>query len=320
MDGIELDFFRHLYLFKEVARGAVATAEQLTMLTDMLTQIREMTERVGMKKGKPILVLVRIPDSIDYGRGVGIDIETWMEKGLVDMIVGSDYFRLNFWDYLVAMGHRYGVKVYAGLSEPRVQNEHPALVRLQNPVYRARASAAWQAGVDGLYIFNEYNTRSRYLKEIGNAGKLEHKNNLYFVTYRNGNPNSYLKNGRDYSAIPILTPVNPRVLESAPVSFQLEIGNENTPARTALILYLKEGAPEWIKASLNNTDLNYLKKTNDGLAVFEVPAGSVKPGINTLNIGLKQGNPATLLDAALFFYRDADDPDMKELTAICFGN
>lgn len=320
VDGIELDFFRHLYLFKEVARGAVATAEQLTMLTDMLTQIREMTERVGMKKGKPILVLVRIPDSIDYGRGVGIDIETWMEKGLVDMIVGSDYFRLNFWDYLVAMGHRYGVKVYAGLSEPRVQNEHPALVRLQNPVYRARASAAWQAGVDGLYIFNEYNTRSRYLKEIGNAGKLEHKNNLYFVTYRNGNPNSYLKNGRDYSAIPMLTPVNPRVLESAPVSFQLEIGNENTPARTALILYLKEGAPEWIKASLNNTDLNYLKKTNDGLAVFEVPAGSVKPGINTLNIGLKQGNPATLLDAALFFYRDADDPDMKELTAICFGN
>ena len=98
----------------------------------------------------------------------------------------------------------------------------------------------------------------------------------------------------------MLTPVNPRVLESAPVSFQLEIGNENTPARTALILYLKEGAPEWIKASLNNTDLNYLKKTNDGLAVFEVPAGSVKPGINTLNIGLKQGNPATLLDAALF--------------------
>ncbi|MGV8135652.1 MAG: hypothetical protein AB2L20_10590 [Mangrovibacterium sp.] len=320
VDGIELDFFRHLYLFKEVARGAVATTRQLAMLTDMLTQIREMTERVGMKKGKPILVLVRIPDSIDYGRGVGIDIETWMREDLVDIVVGSGYFRLNFWDYLVAMGHQYGVKVYAGLSEPRVQNVHPGLVRLQNPVYRARAFAAWQDGVDGIYVFNEYNTRSRYLREIGSARKLEDKNNLYFVTYRNGNPESYLKNGRDYSAISILTPVNPHVLGSTPVSFQLETGNENTPARTALILYLKDGAPELIKASLNDTDLKYLKKTNDGLCVFEVPAGCVKPGKNTLNIGQKHGNPATLLDAALFFYRDAGDPDTKELAAICFDS
>ena len=318
VDGIELDFFRHCYLFKEVARGEVATAEQLAMLTDMLAKIREMTEKVGMKKGKPILILVRIPDSVEYCRGLGIDIEAWMGKGLVDIVVGSGYFRLNSWDYLVARGHKYGVKVFAGLSEPRVKDEHPLLNRLQNPVYRARAFAAWQAGVDGLYIFNEYNTRSWYLREIGTPAKLKDKNNLYFVTYRNANPESYLKNGKDYSSIPILTPANPVNLNSNPLSFQLEIGNESTPARTVLILYTKDGKPESVKASLNGVLLQYSKSTEDGLTVFEVPRECVNAGMNILELDSQKAGAVTLLDAAIFFYRNADDPDTKKLAALCF--
>lgn len=320
VDGIELDFFRHCYLFKEVARGAIATAEQLAMLTDMLTQIREMTEKVGMKKGKPILVLVRIPDSIEYCRGVGIDIESWMEKGLVDIVVGSGYFRLNSWDYLVASGHKYGVKVYAGLSEPRIKDEHPLLNRLQNPVYRARSFAAWQAGVDGLYIFNEYNTRCRYLREIGTPSKLKDKNNLYFITYRNANPESYLKNGKDYLSIPVLTPANPVNLNTNALSLQLEIGNESTPASTVLILYTKDGKPESVKASLNGVSLQYSKSTGDGLSVFEIPKECVNAGKNILELNGQNAGSVTLLDAAIFFYRNADDPDTQKLAQICFND
>lgn len=320
VDGIELDFFRHCYLFKEVARGAVATSAQLNMFTEMLTQIREMTERVGMKKGKPILLLVRIPDSIEYCQGVGIDLETWMDKGLVDIVVGSDYFRLNPWKSLVEAGHKYGVKVYAGLSEPRVSKEHSLLNRLQNPVYRARSAAAWQAGVDGLYIFNEYNTRSQYLREIGNAKKLENKNNLYFVTYLNASPKSYLNGGEKYQSLPLLTPPTPDTLDTSPVEFPIELGDENVSAEVALILYTKEKNPGTIKADLNGSELKFKKSTNDGLSVFEVPKGCVKPGENTLNLSCKQGAPITLLDASIFFYRNADDSDTKELVAICFDN
>ncbi len=319
VDGIEIDFIRHLYLFKEVVRGAVATPKQLEMLTDMLTQIRKMTEKVGMKKGKPILILVRIPDSSEYCRAIGIDIESWMAKGLVDIVVGGGYFRLNYWNYIVTQGHKYGVKVYADLSEPRVKDEHPLLNRLQNPVYRARAFAAWQAGVDGLYVFNEYNTRSQYLREIGSPAKLENKNNLYFVTYRNANPGSYLKNGKDYLSLPLLTPMNPMTLGSTPLSFQLEIGNENTQAKTALLLYSKEGKPESIKASLNGTVLKYLKQIDNGLSIFEIPQECVKAGKNTLDLSFGQVGSVTLRDAAIFFYRSADDPDTKELAEACFG-
>ncbi len=319
VDGIELDFFRHLYLFKNVARGDIATTEQLNMFTDMVTRIREMTEDEGMKRGKPILVLVRVPDCPDYCRGVGIDLETWMEKGLIDIVVGSGYFRLNFWTYIVNLGHSHQVKVYAGLSEPRVKYEHPLLIRLQNSVYRARSLAAWQAGVDGIYIFNEYNTRKKYLSEIGDQTKLEKTNNLYFATYRNANPASYLKDGKSYCSIPVLTPQNTLKLGSENVSLELEMGDESIPADIALILYTREGNPELIKAGLNGISLEYSKSTDDGLSVFKVPATSVRPGKNNLTLSCGNGSvPVTLLDAAVFFYRNKDDHENNELVELCF--
>jgi len=319
VDGIEMDFFRHLYLFRNVARGDVATAEQLETFTGMLTEIREMTEKVGMRKGKPILFLVRVPDAIEYCRGVGIDLETWMAKGLVDIVVGSDYFRLNPWKYLVEQGHRYGVKVYAGLSEPRVQKEHPLLIRLQNPVFRARAAAAWHAGVDGLYIFNEYNTRSLYLSEIGSTDKLKDKNNLYFATYLNANPNSYLKNGIRHSNLPLLTPSNPLILDSQPRELSIETGDESMPARLALILYSKGLNPEAVKVSLNGISAKHKKSTGDGLSVFEIPPEAVKSGDNKLTLIRDPGqNALTLLDAVILFCRNPDDPDVRKLAALCF--
>jgi len=319
VDGVELDFFRHLFLFRNVAGGELATVEQLEMLTDMVTQIREMTERVGMKKGKPILVLVRVPDSVDYCRGVGVDLEEWMKKGLIDIVVGSGYFRLNPWTYLVDKGHKYGVKVYAGLSEPRVKNEYPLLQRLSNPVYRARSAAAWQAGVDGLYIFNDYNVKSQHLSEIGNAQKLQAKNNLYFVTYRDKSPDSYLKDGLSYKVIPRLSPYKSKMIETNPLLFDMEIGDESLPAKVSLLIYSQGGEPKDIKAAFNNNPLKYIKSTTDGLSVFDIPNESVKAGINSLAISNILGEEEIkLLDAAILFYRDSNDPETKELAELCF--
>jgi hypothetical protein len=319
VDGIELDFFRHLHLLGNVARGGGATQEQLEMLTNMVFRIRTMTEKVGMKKGKPILVLVRIPDSSGYCKSVGIDIETWMAKGLLDLVVGSDYFRLNPWKYLVELGHKYGVKVYAGLSEPRVKAEHPLLVRFRNPVFRARSAAAWQAGVDGLYIFNEYNTRSQYLSEIGSPGKLKTKDKLYFATYLYKDPITYLKDGGNYFTLPLLLPSYPTGVGSEPKIFSLEIGDERAPAKIALILYVQKSDQEAIKAEINGISLKYMKSTEDGLCVYEVSSGIIKQGENLLRVSCDQNQkPLNLLDAAILFHRNPDDRDTEKLVSICF--
>jgi len=322
VDGIELDFFRHLFLFKNVARGEIASPEQLDMLTDMVSQIREMTERVGMKKERSILVLVRVPDSFEYCKSVGIDLENWMQQGLVDIVTGSGYFRLNSWDHMINTCHKYGIKFYAGLSESRIKDENPSLNRLQNAVYRARAAAAWQAGVDGIYVFNEYNTRSQYLREIGNANKLMNKNNLYFVTYRDGNPNSYLKNGKEFTAIPILSPVNPLPVTPETLNLMMEIGDESDSARVLLILYASGINPKELKVSINDAKALYKKSTDDGLHIFEVPQSAILSGKNNLKVsngngGSKGTAEPSLLDAAIFFYRNADDTETKKLADLC---
>jgi hypothetical protein len=323
VDGVELDFLRHLYLFENVARGDTASQEQLDMLTSLVSRIREVIETTGIKKGKPILVLVRVPDSFRYCRSVGIDLEKWMQLGLVDIVVGSDYFRLNPWEFMIPDCHKYGVKYYAGLSEPRVNKEHPDLKRLQNSVYRARAAAAWNAGVDGLYVFNEYNTRSRYLREIGKPDKLRGTNNLYFVADRNGNPDAYLKNGRSFASIPVLTPVNPVIVSAEPLNFMMEIGNESDSARVLLFLYSSGLNPVELQASMNDASASFIKCTNDGLAVFDVPHRVIRPGKNMLTVSRKDktrpgDTPSVLLDAALLFCRDAGDKEITKLTDLCF--
>lgn len=327
VDGVELDFFRHLFLFGNVARHqGIATDEQLDMITGMLLRIREMTEKVGMEKGKPILILVRVPDSYDYAEGVGIALKEWVERGLIDIVVGGGYFRLNPWENMVYALRNYNVKYYADFSESRIRNEHPLLVRQQNAVFRARAAAAWQAGVDGIYSFNEYNSRAGYLSEIGQADKLTGTNNLYFVTYRGGSglsdPEFYLKNGIQHFNLPTLFPQKPVNIESKPVEFTLEIGSENESSDVFVILYTEGVAPGDIKIAVNNEEGVYRNSTEDGLIIFEIPQRAIIAGNNNLMVSsVDQGSihsGSKLLDAAILFCRNKDDTELEHLTALCF--
>lgn len=321
VDGVELDFMRHFELFKTVARGEFATQEQLDMLTDMVRQIRKVTEDEGMKRGNPILVLVRVPTSPEYVEKAGVDIERWIDEGLVDIVVGSCYFRLDFWENFAKLGENKNVKMFAGLSESRVREEHPLLIRQQNAVFRARAAAAWEAGLDGMYSFNEYNTRVKYLSQIGNPEKLKETNNLYFVTYRDYTADRYLKGGNDYFKMPRLspTPGNHKNFDTGPFNFDIEIGDESTPAHVYAFIYTERVNPTDLVVKINGSETRLRNDTGDGLSVFEVDSKAVKGGINQFHIS-KKGNVSKdqkLKDAALFFCRDTDDLEMRDLIVIC---
>ncbi|MBM4049598.1 MAG: hypothetical protein FJ279_31265, partial [Planctomycetes bacterium] len=55
VDGIEMDFCRHLVYFKRPAWGEDAGQEELDQMTDMARRVREVTERAGLKRGRPML-------------------------------------------------------------------------------------------------------------------------------------------------------------------------------------------------------------------------------------------------------------------------
>ena len=125
-------------------------------MTDLLRRIREMTEDVGLDRGRPILVAVRVPASVPFCEAAGLDVKRWLEDGLVDLLVPGE-LELSPWEEMVTLGHSHNVSVYPCLSwtgskkrkgPPEVQSDLP------RRSFRARAMNIWHAGADGVYSFN----------------------------------------------------------------------------------------------------------------------------------------------------------------------
>ncbi len=221
IDGIELDFFRHLTYFPSVANGGKASDEEREMMTQLIRRIRTMTESEGLLRKRPILLSIRVPDSTGFSRDMGLDLETWLAEGLVDMMMLSDYFRLHHWDTSISLGHQYGIQVIPCLSESRVKGES-RFRRQSIEGYRGRAANAWSAGADGLEIFNLFNPNSPVWKELGDPEVLKPLSKLYFVTPLDGSANLWMANGEDYRVLPLLSPGHPEFLKTG-IPFSTEI-------------------------------------------------------------------------------------------------
>lgn len=185
IDGIELDFFRHPTFFIDTMQGGEASEAQCALMTDMIQKIRAMTETVGLNRKRPLLLAIRIPDSLGYCKALGLDVESWLEQGLTDVVSGGCYFRLEPWENLAAVGKKYNVAVYAVLEARRiVPAEHyvntdgrvmfkTELLDYQNKAFRGEAYIALKAGVDGIYIFNRFNPKDPLFNELGDIKALE---------------------------------------------------------------------------------------------------------------------------------------------------
>ena len=149
--------------------------------------------------------VVRVPDSTEFSRGIGLDIEQWLKEGLADILVTSCYFRFQPWEWTVALARQYGVAAYPGLSESRVSGE-TRFRRSSVPAYRARATNAWSAGADGIYLFNQFNPKSPIWQELGSPESLLGKEKLYFIGYRDGRASAYLKDSDGLRVLPSLMP------------------------------------------------------------------------------------------------------------------
>lgn len=164
VDGIELDFWRWPVFFRPQLFGQPVTQAHCDLMTDLLRGIRSYADLKGHQRGRPILIAARIPDSIWYAKEVGLDIIRWLDEDLVDMLIGGEYFQLQPWDHLVRVGRHYNTPVYACLSRSRIPDD--------TEVFRAEALAAWEAGVSGIYTFNDFNVDSPRFRELGDPGLL----------------------------------------------------------------------------------------------------------------------------------------------------
>lgn len=292
VDGVELDFFRHLCFFKSTAHGGKASQAERDMMTELMRRVRAMTEEIGLKRGRPILVVVRATDSVDFNRDMGLDVERWLQNGLLDMLVTTCYFRLNPWETSVALGHKYGVPVYPCISDSRVKGEG-RFRRGSVESYRGQALEAWAAGADGIHLFNLFDVfggRSPVFKEVGDPKALRKMDKLYFVTVRDGKPDSWLAGGSKYRSLPILTPAYSKTITaSKPLSLDLAVGEDfDTGAKAQVTLHLQMPTLRNVSAvcvKINGHELSGGKQVKDWLDINVNPAW-IKKGANKVEIAV----------------------------------
>ena len=81
-DGISIDFARVPVLFPEGEQW-----QHRDLLTGFMREVRSALQEIAGRRGRPYLLAARIPEDIPGCRFDGIDIETWVAGGMVDILV-----------------------------------------------------------------------------------------------------------------------------------------------------------------------------------------------------------------------------------------
>ena len=301
IDGLQLDFFRHPVFFRSHAEGGTAQKQELDLMTELMVRIREMADEVAVKRGRPILIAVRVPDSVEFCKAIGLDIITWMERDLIDLLVVSGYFRLNPWETSVQLGHQYGIPVYPCLSECRIKGE-AGEIRKSPLSYRARAANVWQSGADGVFLFNLHDPDSPLWNEMGDPVRLAGLDKDYSTGARAaGVVNRWLKGGDRFLNRDPISPERPR--ELAPGSSTIielciseDGGSQESQAcrldATLRLCMENLVLPSTIRVKVNDEDQGNASRSDSWLE-FAVKREVLTEGVNTIEILLDKSSSET---------------------------
>ena len=195
IDGVELDFLRAPFYFRSTYHGLAATPAQIGVLTKLVRAIRQLVLRESQRQGKQFLLTVRVPSTQELCRKIGIDIETWLQEKLVDvMALGGGYITFDLpIKQLVDLGHEHDVSVYPCLSQSGLMYRPPRGTSTKQPpeAWFGAAARLWEDGADGIYTFNlfpgpgsdsdrEY--ARKVLSTIGSREQLSQSTTMYAVS------------------------------------------------------------------------------------------------------------------------------------------
>jgi hypothetical protein len=299
VDGLVLDFFRHLPTFKTTALGAKeATDAERNALTALMRKLRDMRDKRGMEMGKPMLLAVRTPDTFEYARALGMDLETWMKEGLIDIWITPGYFRLQEWEEIVKLAHAHGMPVWAATDESRVKDREN---KNSIEAYRARIMNMRRAGVDSVWVFNYFHfppsREFELLKEAGSIETLAFTDKLYVPDDLGPKyAGFYLKDGLEYvRRQKLFAPSEPAVLKrGAWWNVELRVGDDVPSAAkhgyeaTVTMRLQADAKPGDLQVDLNGKVLSEAA-AREGWIDFRVEPAQVKLGVNRVSISHGDG-------------------------------
>ena len=186
-DGVELDWQRHAFHFPDDEGYRLRY-----LLTDLQRAIRRMTEALAEERGRPFYLAARVSGSLEMCRRIGYDIPTWIDEGLVDILIPAGNAVTDASIDVAGFARLCegtDVLLYPGFDSnlpdpfvgPEEQDEKDHLRT------RAISSRYHRAGASGIYAFNWHANRDSkrpLLTTIGSAESLAGTDKIYAATHR----------------------------------------------------------------------------------------------------------------------------------------
>ena len=314
LDGLDWDFCRHPRLFPQ------GTGEENAhLLTDLIRQLRAALDKKSVEVGRKLYLSVRFPSRFDLALAFGLDVKTWLEEGLIDLLVAGAVFgamqRLPLEGYLEAT-EESDVQLIAHIGVSQTGRPRSARViwgerdYYTDEMYRAIAANYWRAGVDGIYLWNNH------LIEFGQDAGFDHKPWMEIADpeligrkdkhYLVDHPMAWQGVANDLGALPIPQGPLPVELDEAGASTEIPIdvaddlpsGSNDGDLKEAklrlLITHLT--SLDTIEFDLNGEPLDITSANsrllyNDCWIDFGLLPSNLKQGWNQLKVRVKERNP-----------------------------
>lgn len=263
-DGLELNF----------ARGYVLPAGQQWELrdsiTDFITSVREMLSGLEKNGRKPCLLAIRVPETVVGCHFDGLDIEKWLDKGLMDMLtLGCRSFEVDIKSFKSMSDN---IPIYPTLDAHHATDGymHPGINVLRGVV------ANWlHQGADGIQTFNfAYAKDSPYggedwksyldlYKDLKLINQIELKDKTFVIERRGGgHGGSVMPNPEDWYT-PTAGYANTNMLAQLPKSIPMD---ENQDC--LLTIYISENL---------NSNVENIESVNLQVLLSEYPSSATNP-------------------------------------------
>ena len=166
-DGLQIDFARHTPILPPGRQW-----ELRERVTDFIRRVRLMLLEVAEKRGRPFLLAVRVPKSVEGAKEDGFDLESWARNRLVDIFtIGTRSLEVDVASFL-AIAKGRDIKVQPCWDDHHASDAYQwQSIEFLRGVY----SNWWRQGADSVVTWNWSNaTRNTCVRMGINPGPESH--------------------------------------------------------------------------------------------------------------------------------------------------
>jgi len=277
MHGLELDFMRHGYYFREGQEH-----EGAALMTSFVREVHRETQAAATRWKHPIELAVRVPTRPWTARRRGLDAEVWAKDQLVDLVVLAPWWSSTQSDVPVETWKgllRSTQTQLAVCLEDGIDSGAGKRRTLTDAEARGIALSALDRGADAIYLFNFFTgpfqwangAYATFLKDVGSLSTLRMKPRAHPVTLQDpwaeGEP----------GPSKLLPATGRRQV------FRIHSGPQPAPGQTVAIQVETHDGSRPQKVSLNGLACAWAAES-ERKQVYQVPRKAVSEGYNLVQL------------------------------------